>query len=491
MNQPLRETLKVEAKRAILVGMVPPGAVASRDTALDELAGLAETAGCEVVGTLIQARDKPDPATYIGKGKIEELRQLMSMTDADLAIFDNNLAPSQGRNIETTIKSIVIDRSEVILDIFATHARTSESKLQVELAQLLYMRPRLKRMWTHLERIEGGIGSGRGPGEKQLELDKRLLDKRVSELKRKLLIVEKRRERLVSVRNESFTVSLVGYTNAGKSTLMKALTGEDVFIADQLFATLDTKTRKWSIPNGGDIFLSDTVGFVRNLPHHLVASFKSTLEEALQADLLLHVVDAGSPEAMQHIETVEKVLKEIGAGDKETLLILNKIDRLPELSLSSSEEEQDAETPAESPHQELIETGSDLTHSSKQAEDRTWYDILRNKYRNSISVSAVTGEGVETLQAAVIEQLSQSYRWVDITASAGNGKLSSYLARSVQVENITYNDSDAIYRCRLPLETLERLKQKYEIHVKAVEDDVPNENPSDSTVESSVGQAPA
>jgi len=467
LNQPLRDTLKVEAKRAVLVGMVAPGPSTNRELALDELAGLAETAGCEIVGTLIQAREKPDPATYLGKGKIEELKQLMSMTEADLAIFDNNLAPSQGRNIETTIKAIVIDRSEVILDIFATHARTSESKLQVELAQLLYMRPRLKRMWTHLERIEGGIGSGRGPGEKQLELDKRLLDKRVSELKRKLGTVERRRERLVSARHEKFTVSLVGYTNAGKSTLMKALTGEDVLIADQLFATLDTKTRTWSIPNGGNILLSDTVGFVRDLPHHLVASFKSTLEEALQADLLLHVVDAGSPEAMQHIETVEKVLEEIGAGDKETLLVLNKIDRLPDLSLSKPEADSGENTEINPPKR--IETSSDLAHSSEQAEQRTWYDILRNKYRDSISVSAVTGKGVKTLQAAVIERLSQSYEWVDITAHVGDGKFSSLLARSVQVEQTTYDENNhATYRCRLSSSMLQRLEQQYEINVVPV-----------------------
>ncbi len=467
MNQPLRETLKVEAKRAVLVGMVSPGEGTNRAIALDELAGLAETAGCTIVGSLIQARDKPDPATYLGKGKIEELKQLMLATDAELAIFDNNLSPSQGRNIERIIKAIVVDRSEVILDIFATHARTYESKLQVELAQLLYMRPRLKRMWTHLERIEGGIGSGRGPGEKQLELDKRLLDKRVSELRRKLATVERRRERLVSARHDRFTVSLVGYTNAGKSTLMKALTGEDVLIADQLFATLDTKTRTWSIPNGGQILLSDTVGFVRDLPHHLVASFKSTLEEALQADLLLHVVDAGSPEAMQHIETVEKVLNEIGAGEKQTLLVLNKIDRLPDLS-SSRPEPQERDNGSVEPG-ESSGRGSDLVHSSEQAEERTWYDILRNRYRESVSVSAVTGKGIKELQRAVIEQLSQSYQWVDITADVGDGKLSSLLARSVQVERTTYEDDNrAIYRCRLSPNMLRRLEQQYDIAVSPV-----------------------
>ena len=453
LNQPLRDTLKVQAKRAVLVGMLPPGSALSKEHALDELAGLAETAGCEIVGHLVQHRDTPDPATYLGKGKIEELRLLMQATDAELAIFDNNLSPSQGKNIESTIKSIVVDRSEVILDIFATHARTYEAKLQVELAQLLYMRPRLKRMWTHLERIEGGIGSGRGPGEKQLELDRRMLDKRVSELRRKLASVEQRRERLVATRKEFFTVSLVGYTNAGKSTLMKALTGEETYIADQLFATLDTKTRKWRIPNFGDILLSDTVGFVRDLPHHLVASFKSTLEEALQADLLLHVVDASNPEAIQHVETVEQVLTEIGAGDKKTLLVLNKVDRVP----------------GEHNRVEGEQNGSSVI------EDRIWYDVLRHKHRNSISVSAVTGEGLETLRAAVIDQLSQKFRHVEITAAVSDGKLPATLARIAEIEQTNYTDTTAIYRCHLPEGVLERLSREFEITIQRL-DDVPVES---------------
>ncbi len=449
MNQPLRDTLKVEAKRAVLVGMLTPGQKLTKEHVLDELAGLAETAGCVVVGHLTQARDHPEPATYLGKGKIEELKQLMEATDAELAIFDNNLSPSQGKNIETTIKSIVIDRSEIILDIFATHARTYEAKLQVELAQLLYMRPRLKRMWTHLERIEGGIGSGRGPGEKQLELDRRMLDKRVSELRRKLESVEKRRERLVASRNEYFTVSLVGYTNAGKSTLMHALTGEDVYIADKLFATLDTKTRKWDIPNWGSILLSDTVGFVRDLPHHLVASFKSTLEEALQADLLLHIVDASNPEAMQHIETVESVLEEIGAGEKQTLLVLNKVDRLP-----------GHQTPG-------AEANGDGLNS---IEENSWYHILRNKHRDAMSVSAVTTEGVDQLREKVVSILSKNFHAVEITADIGDGKLTSVLTQLTEVEQTTYTNTNAIHRCRLPQGVLERLQREHRIQVEYLEE---------------------
>ncbi len=449
MGQPLRETLKVEAKKAVLVGMIPHGSPLAKEHYLDELSGLVKTAGCEVVGRLVQVKDQPDPATYLGKGKIEELHQLMQSTGAELAVFDNTLSPSQGKNIEAAIKSIVVDRSEVILDIFATHARTYEARLQVELAQLLYMRPRLKRMWTHLERIEGGIGSGRGPGEKQLELDRRLLDKRVSELRKKLVGVEKRRERLVASRNEQFTISLVGYTNAGKSTLMRALTGQEVYIADQLFATLDTKTRKWAIPNWGEVLLSDTVGFVRDLPHHLVASFKSTLEEALQADLLLHVVDASNLECQLQIQTVEQVLKEIGAGDKETLLVFNKVDRLP------GRPETENETP-------LAET-SEIDIPSN---DRTWYDILRNKHRDSISVSAATGTGLDELRQAVISRLSRNHFHVDLIASVAEGRLPSVLAQLTSVESTTYQDSQAIYRCRLPEGVIKRLEREYDLEVQ-------------------------
>ncbi|MCG6156821.1 GTPase HflX [Rubinisphaera margarita] len=450
MSQPLRDTLKVQARRAVLVGLFEPGiSAAQKEHALDELAGLAETAGCEIVGRLIQLRDSPDPATFLGKGKIEELRLLMERNDAELAIFDNSLSPSQGKNIESAVKSIVVDRSEVILDIFATHARTYEAKLQVELAQLLYMRPRLKRMWTHLERIEGGIGSGRGPGEKQLELDRRMLDKRVSELRKKLESVEKRRERLVASRNEHFTVSLVGYTNAGKSTLMQALTGSEVYIANQLFATLDTKTRRWSIPKWGDILLSDTVGFVRDLPHHLVASFKSTLEEALQADLLLHVVDASNPDAMKHIETVESVLEEIGAGKKRTILVLNKVDRVPG-------------------HEQFF--GDTDGHPTEPIEDRSWYDIVRHKFRDAISVSAVTGEGLTALRQAVIDELSRKFSTVDITASVSDGKLPAILGRLTEIEKTTYTDSEAVFRCRLPDGVIDRLEREHQIQVNRIND---------------------
>lgn len=332
MGEPNRDDRKVSARRAVLVAVLDPSQKEDRDRALDEMRGLAETAGAEIVGDLVQVRDKPDAGTYIGRGKLVELKQLIGSRDADLIVFDNHLSPSQGKHIEEETGTQVVDRSEVILDIFATHARTYEAKLQVELAQLLYMRPRLTRMWTHLERIEGGIGSGKGPGEKQLETDRRLVDRRIADLQRRLRDVEGRRERQVAGRRKHMTVSLVGYTNAGKSTLMQALTGEDMYIADKLFATLDTRTRKWSIPHWGDVLLSDTVGFIRNLPHHLVASFRSTLEEARHADLLLHVVDASHPQAVQQIDTVNEVLADLGADATEPILVLNKIDAIEDRS---------------------------------------------------------------------------------------------------------------------------------------------------------------
>eukprot|EP00913_Durusdinium_trenchii_P028286 g26514.t1 len=359
-----------------------------------------------------RVRERPHPATCLGRGKLEELAQLVQATDAELVAFDNNLSPAQSRNIEKETDKVIVDRSEVILDIFASRARTYEAKLQVELAQLLYFRPRLKRLWTHLERIEGGVGAGRGPGEKQLETDRRLLDRRVAELRRKLAAVEKRRERTVAGRDEHLTVSLVGYTNAGKSTLMNALTDADVYVADKLFATLDTRTRKWTLPNWGDVLLSDTVGFVRDLPHHLVASFKSTLEEARHAGLLLHVVDAGDPDADKQIETVNKVLDELGVDNKNAILVLNKVDTVT---------------------------------------DRTTIDVLRAHHENVITVSAVTRQGLPRLTEMVAERLSDGYVDAEVETSVGNGRLMAYLAQHAEVNNTEYsNDDRAVIHCRIP-----------------------------------------
>ena len=242
-------------------------------------------------------------------------------------IFDNDLTPGQTRNLEKALQVKVLDRTELILDIFATHAQTYEARLAVELAQLEYSLPRLKRMWTHLSRMKLGVGM-RGPGEKQLEVDRRLVERRIHELRNELRTIEQRKERQVAGRRGHMTVSLVGYTNAGKSTLMNRLTPADVLVEDKLFATLDTRTRRWQLPHWGPVLLSDTVGFIRDLPHRLIASFKATLEEARQADLLLHVADASSPAVLDQISAVYDVLEEIGIQEKDTLLVLNKIDNL-------------------------------------------------------------------------------------------------------------------------------------------------------------------
>lgn len=418
LAEPIREELQVQDRTAILVSVPDPERKLGKERALDELKGLVKTAGVKVVGELVQLRGRPHPGTCLGKGKIQELKDLAEATGAELLIFDNNLTPSQGRHLEQETQRIIVDRSELILDIFATHARTYEARLQVELAQLQYTRTRLKRMWTHLERIDGGIGASRGPGEKQIETDRRIIDQRIDELKTRLAEVEIRRERMVRQRESHSLVSLVGYTNAGKSTLMNALTGADVYVADKLFATLDTRTRKWTIPSWGDALLSDTVGFVRDLPHSLVASFKSTLEEARQADLLLHVVDASNPEAEQQAETVERVLDEIGVETRNFILVLNKVDAV---------------------------------------QDREVVDILRAKYAHSVTVSARTGEGLEKLGQLVGELLGEGYVDVEIVTSAGNGKLFAFLAEHAEVTNSDYVDSTATLRCRISRNMLWRL----------------------------------
>lgn len=418
MAEPIREELKTQHRTAVLVSVPDSSRNLGKEQALDELKGLVKTAGVKVVGELVQMRGRPHPGTCLGKGKIEELKDLVDATGAELIIFDNNLTPSQGRHLELETNRIIVDRSELILDIFATHARTAEARLQVELAQLQYTRTRLKRMWTHLERIEGGIGASRGPGEKQIETDRRLIDQRIDELKSRLEEVEIRRERMVRQREAHPLVSLVGYTNAGKSTLMNALTGADVYVADQLFATLDTRTRKWTIPRWGDVLLSDTVGFVRDLPHSLVASFKSTLEEARQADLLLHVVDVSNPEAEEQAETVEQVLDEIGVEVRNFILVLNKIDAV---------------------------------------KDRGIVDILRAKYAHSVTVSARTGEGLDKLGFLVGELLGQGYVEVEITTSAANGKLFAFLAEHAEVLQTDYVDSSVTFRCRIARNILWRV----------------------------------
>jgi GTP-binding protein HflX len=384
---------------------------------LEELAGLAKTAGARVVGQLAQRRRAPDATAYIGKGKVEELKFLVEDTGADVVLFDNDLSPGQTRNLEKTLGVKVLDRTELILDIFAGRARTYEARLAVELAQLEYSLPRLKRMWTHLSRQKKGIGL-RGPGEKQLESDRRLVERRIHDLRTEVKTIHRRRQREVATRGDLMTVSLVGYTNAGKSTLLNALTGADVLTQDALFSTLDTRTRRWQLPGWGPVLLSDTVGFIRNLPHHLIASFQATLEEARQAHLLLHVADASNPAVLEQISAAYKVLEEIGLQAKDTLLVLNKIDALA---------------------------------------DRARLQGLLSRYPNAVPTAARSGTGFGPLAAAVSEALSRSFVDVDVELGADNGRLMAYLAAHGEVLSKQFRDSRVVVHCRIPQKHLGRI----------------------------------
>jgi GTP-binding protein HflX len=320
-------------ERAVLVGH------AGRDRGLlagsmEELARLADTAGAPPVASLVQRRGTISPATFIGKGKVEEVKALVAEFKAQVAIFNDDLSPPQVRNLEKALEVRVIDRSELILDIFARRARTRESRLQVELAQLQYTLPRLTGMWTHLERQAGGIGT-RGPGETQLEVDRRKVRERIAKLKLQLEAVDRERETQRSRRRREFRVAIVGYTNAGKSTLFNTLTRAGVFVEDRLFATLDATTRQMVSPERQVVLLTDTVGFIRKLPHHLVASFRSTLTEATEADILLHVVDAADAEHDRQIVAVEGVLEKLLKEPRPTLMVFNKSDRLDDEAIAA------------------------------------------------------------------------------------------------------------------------------------------------------------
>lgn len=308
-------------------------AVPGRDVAapeaeehIRELERLTDAAGGRVQDALQQRLVSPHPRTYIGEGKVAQLKERIAQTQSDLVIFDEDLTPAQGKNLEDELGTRVMDRTELILDIFATRARSAEAQVQVELAQLQYMLPRLKRMWTHLSRISGGIGA-RGPGETQLETDRRLIGKRIRDLKRRLEVVARQRATQRKARTHEFRAALVGYTNAGKSSVLRALSGADVRVEDRLFATLDPATRAVDLGPGSRALVTDTVGFIRRLPHHLVASFRATLEEAARADLLLHVIDGSHPGWEQQKRVAEDVLRELGVAGP-AVLVFNKLDRL-------------------------------------------------------------------------------------------------------------------------------------------------------------------
>ena len=408
----------VRAERAILFRVMLSEGRNSGEEPLEELQRLAETAGANIVHTVVQNRVSIDPVYYIGKGKAIELSRLAKEMDVDVLICDDDLTPAQVKNLEKVIDEKVIDRSELILDIFATRAKTFQAKLQVELAQLEYTKPRLKRMWTHLSRIEGGIGT-RGPGEKQLEVDKRIVSKKIHALRKKLHEIEKRQERLVASREEFFTVSIVGYTNAGKSTLMNALTEIDTFVEDKLFATLDTKTSVCKLENGEKFLVSDTVGFIKKLPHHLVSSFKATLEEARHADLLLHVVDTGSPAIHNQIEAVNTVLKELGCDKKPTIIVFNKIDAVKEEAV---------------------------------------IPLLWRRYKDCVMISAKTHQGIEDLKRKIIEMLEKNFIDVELSCNVANGKLIAYLHEHAHILSSRFDDEQATFRLLMEDKFLQKLR---------------------------------
>jgi GTP-binding protein HflX len=401
---------------AVLVGVLLPGRARQGDP-LEELSGLATTAGARIVGQMTQRREVPDKTTYLGSGKVAELKQAVEALDADVVLFDNDLTPAQTRNLERATGVKVLDRTELILDIFAGRAQTHEARLAVELAQLQYALPRLKRMWTHLSRLKMGIGM-RGPGEKQLEVDRRLVERRIHDLSDELSAIQRRKERQVAARREHLTVSLVGYTNAGKSTLMNALTGAGVLAENKLFATLDTRTRRWQLPGWGPVLLSDTVGFIRDLPHHLVASFRATLEEARQAHLLLHVADAASPAIFEQIAAVYQVLRELGIEEKDALLVLNKVDLIQE---------------------------------------RGPLDAIFKRYPSAIPISAEKGQGLDRLAKTVADALSRDFVELDVAAGVENGRLMALLSSRGEVLSKNYHNAQVTVHCRLPRKYLDAI----------------------------------
>jgi|FLOH01.1.fsa_nt_gi GTPase len=397
-NQPIPALRQPE--RAVVATLILPNSAAeAANDPMEEITGLAEAAGAVVVGGLVQRIAKVNPRAAFGKGKIEEIKQMALSCDADLVVIDFDLSPSQGRNLEKDIGIRVVDRTELILDIFATRAQTRQAKLQVELAQLEYSRTRLMRMWTHLERTEGAVGS-RGPGETQLETDRRLIDKKISDLKRRLKEIEGRSHRAAIARDYPYTVSLVGYTNAGKSSMMRRLTGAEVYIADQLFATLDTRIRTWKLADKRSVILTDTVGFVRDLPHSLVASFHATLEETLNADLLLHICDASAPDLSLHIDAVEAVLLEVEAQEIETVLILNKWDQV-----AASEKV-----------------------------------ILQARFPNAICTSVLDGFGLALLEKQVAGYLDRWSLHLDIEIPAASGRVLADLRSIARVISESYQE---------------------------------------------------
>lgn len=417
---------KPPAEKAILVGIHTPGAPEWEVTySLDELASLADTAGIKTLETCWQSRATPHPATYIGTGKVEEVMSLVEELEADVVIFDTELSPAQIKNLEKAMNVQVMDRSDVILLIFTERAKTHEAKLQVELAQLKYFLPRMKRMWTHLERQAGGLGMRGGMGEKQIEIDRRIIQKKISKHEAELKEIEKQRKRRNSWRREMFSVALIGYTNVGKSTLFNRLTDADVLVEDRLFATVDSTVRQMHIQDQ-KFLLTDTVGFVRKLPHHLVASFRSTLEEAHEADVLLHVVDITSPVLGEQIAAVDDVLEQLDIKNKPTIYVLNKIDQLDQ-------------------------------------EPEVWKYIPENA--PYVSISARTGENLDMLQELLLETFAAQFQETTFVMPLHEQRWISQIYSLGQIREEEYLDDNRIkLKCYAPRRDIERFRKNWQTY---------------------------
>jgi len=393
------------------------------DEHLLELERLADTAGARVVGSLTQQLDRPNPATYLGKGKVDELRERIAAEDITLVLFDDELSPTQGKNIEDATGCRVMDRAEVILDIFATRARSKEARMQVELAQLEYMLPRLTRMWSHLEKMRGGIGL-RGPGETQLETDRRLIGHRIRVLKERLEEVKRSREVQRQQRKQAFKVALVGYTNAGKSSILRGLSRDrDVFVEDRLFATLDTLSREVDLGESQRAVVTDTVGFIRKLPHHLVASFRATLDEVNEADLLLHVIDASHPTWEEQRIIVEEVLAELGVHSHNVRHVFNKVDLLSPPDLEALKARMDALLP------------------------------------DSVFASTMTDEGLEPLREVLRESARHTRPVTELRIPVSDGKLLADVHRNGEVLEQRHEGEEMVLRARIDATTLGRLRR--------------------------------
>jgi len=413
--------------RTLIVKATVRGADVEEDP-FAEITSLALTSGAEVVGTASQKLLRPHPATYLGKGKVQEIADLAQELDADLIITDSDLSPAQERNLEKVTSRMVIDRSQLIMDIFSRRAHTRQAKIQVELAQMRYSLPRLKRLWTHLSRYEGGIGM-RGPGETQLEEDKRIIRRRIQTLKGRLKKLEGQDENLHESRRGEFVIALVGYTNAGKSTLLNRLTGSDELVEDKLFATLDTRTRKWQLSKERHVLLTDTVGFIRALPHHLVASFHATLSEAQHADVLLHVVDAAATAAESHIHTVRGVLQSLDCQDKETWVVFNKWDNVP--------------------RDRLIDA-------------RFLEEKLTTKERlRMFRVSAHTGEQLDVLRDALLERVQREEQEVDLFLPHARGDVLAFVRQNGRVLESEYQTAGVALKASLSRPRLAKLKSLF------------------------------